>query len=93
MQIVLRNTVSQCLVKDIMNKITVTVQGLGGTIAYEMVIIRRALEAAGINVEVNDIDPINESEESEDEFIERMKTLNHSKTQIKLIAKHIPWGG
>ena len=81
---------------------TVTVTGPCKVITYEMIIIRRALEAAGITVVVVDDYP----EGDEDAYVAEMqrrinnddwaapytwsKKLDRS---VELVAVHCPWGG
>jgi hypothetical protein len=82
----------------------VTIAGLGGTINYETIIIRRALEAAGIIVEVEDDYPFNKREPdlTEDEYLDRIKdrrenwpfdNLEQPLYKVKLITEHCPVGG
>lgn len=85
-----------------MADVTVTVTGPGGVIRYEMIVIRRALEAAGVRVTVIDDHPADNEEEWVVEMKRRIdnddwaapytwsKKLNRS---VELIAVHCPWGG
>jgi hypothetical protein len=83
---------------------TVTIAGPGETFNYETIIIRRALEAAGILVEVEDDYPFNKREPdlTEDEYLDRIKDrrenwpfnkLEQPLYTVKLITEHCPWGG
>lgn len=86
-----------------MSDITITITGPGGVINFETIIIKRALEDAGIIVEVEDDTPFGSRpihplviQETEDEYVERVTTMYRSgkiKNTVKLIAKHCPWGG
>lgn len=77
-----------------MMNVKVTVSGPGGCIDYEVEVIRRALEAEGLKVNVIDPHPFepNESFANIDELLAHCKTLSGSIT-VDLIANHIPWGG
>lgn len=77
------------------NHTTVTVSGAGGIISYEMILIQRALEAAGILVCVKDDMP---RREDPDAYIAHRQKLNTAANRgspdtVHLIANHIPWGG
>ena len=58
-----------CLDKDDMVDIKIEVVGPGTTFTYEMIVIQRALEAAGIRVIVKDDYPLDISEISEENFL------------------------
>jgi hypothetical protein len=85
--------------------ITVTVKGPGGVISQEMILIRRALEAAGIAVSVEDAH-INLGDFADEEaYLAHGASLRDPKgeyakkyghplaSRVKLIANHLPWGG
>lgn len=74
--------------------VTITISGPGTTFNYELEIIKRALEAAHLKVEVVNEYP---SEESPDEMLKRVERQiaegDLRPRKVKLIADHIPWGG
>jgi hypothetical protein len=73
--------------------ITITVEGLGGIISTEVEIIKRALEAYNFNVHVEDSEAF-KSVDLADRALERFREHNGtSEYPIRLIAKHLPWGG
>ena len=90
-----------------MADVTITVRGPGGVISQEMIIIRRALEAAGIKVEVVDSHPCEPEQEDavlahraelrnpESETRKRIDSGKYTYTDrgVKLVADHLPWGG
>ena len=87
--------------------ITVTVSGPGGVIAYEVELVRRALEAGGLVVIVKDDFPLKDIPNdarwrytgTANEQFERMRSdriaeqsVGESRV-IRLVADHLPWGG
>lgn len=68
-----------------MERIDVTVSGPGGTFGDIMLIIKEALEAAGVNVVVDDKHPPTASRE---QLLEAAKSM-----RVRLVADHQPWGG
>jgi hypothetical protein len=82
-----------------MNSISVKIRGMGGIINFEALLIERLFKELGYKVEVDNNCPYQERshpseiKETEDEFVERCKKLNHAKTTIKLEVEHCPWGG
>jgi nucleoside-diphosphate-sugar epimerase len=85
-----------------MSDVTVTVTGLAGVITYEMVVIRRALEAAGVKVIVVDDHPADDEEAWVVEMKRRIDNddwaapYDWSKKvarSVTLVAKHCPCGG
>jgi hypothetical protein len=83
-----------------MNSISVKIRGMGGIINFEALLIERLFKELGYQVEVDNNCPYEEKNphpsainETEDEFVERCKKLNHSKTTVKLEVEHCPWGG
>ena len=74
--------------------IEIKVTGPAGTIDYEMLVIKHALEEVGIPVLVEDFHPFNDRnpELTEDEFMARCNKIKQHQ-EVKLIAVHCPWGG
>lgn len=77
---------------------TITISGPGGSIQYEVEIIRRLLESEGFKVSVKDKYPFvpdkAEGFDSWEEYQEhRRKLLSEKQKEIELIADHLPWGG
>lgn len=73
----------------------ITVTGMGGGINFEMKVIQKALEDAGYDVLVENSAADWVCSQGED-YVEkciRHNLAKNPKYQIKLIAKHIPWGG
>lgn len=85
-----------------MSDVTVTVTGPGGIINYEVEVIKRALEAAHVRVEVINPHPDDNPEKMVQEIERRLtddqwaapytwsKRITKS---VKLVADHCPWGG
>ena len=65
-----------------MADVTVTVTGPGGVITYEMIVIQRALEAAGVRVTVIDEHPA----DNEEEWVVEMNGQHHTRGVKKLTA-------
>lgn len=81
-----------------MSEVTIQVTGPGGTITYEMELIKRALESVGITVIVKDDHPwcphSGNGYLTVDGFIEhRNKLTAHEGHTVLLKAVHVPWGG
>jgi hypothetical protein len=79
------------------NVVEITITGLGGAINCELEIIRRALEAEGIQVNVENRDPY-EGDDIEDWLSRcresrknRKSNLNRDRVRIRMY--HSPWGG
>ncbi len=78
--------------------ITIKVTGPGGTIDFEMMVIKMLFEQIGISVIVENEYPWpDDNPLIADAFIEdRIKSIKNGTFQspeIKLIAEHCPWGG
>jgi hypothetical protein len=70
------------------SEITITISGPGGCITAQGILVKRALEAAGVPVEVVDDHP----EKSEEEVLSHFETVaDKIPVQIKMV--HLPWGG
>ena len=70
---------------------TIKVTGMGGCINFEVAVIRKAFEALGITIEIE-----NEHDDTEaytEEHIKKVVSLTKEDWGIKLIADHQPWGG
>ena len=67
--------------------VEVQVRGAGGCIGNEMDIIKKAIEAAGGEVIVEDEHPPTV------EFSEEHAKKHYEKWYVKLKAVHLPWGG
>ena len=90
-----------------MNNVTITVRGMGRYINYETILIKRALEQAGIQVDLQDEHPYTTIEPgapafatSDDEFLAKMtahlKSLPErfqSSRHVTIVTEHLPWGG
>lgn len=78
-----------------MTDIYVTVQGPGSCINYEMEVIRAALAAKGVRVEVEndhaDVNPENHVKDLDEKA--RNGSWDPSHWKVKLKAIHDPWGG
>lgn len=83
-----------------LHNIDITIRGMGGIINFEALVIERMFKELGYDVVVNNPHPYIEHNshpsainESEDEFYERVKALNHANTKITIKVDHCPWGG
>ena len=83
-----------------MHNITITIRGMGGIINFEALAVERLFKEMGFEVEVNNPHPHVERNthpsaisESENEYYERVKALNHSTTKVTIKVDHCPWGG
>lgn len=78
---------------SVLSPIKITVSGPGLAINFEVELIRKALEDAGISVEVENDHPA----EDPGAFIEHRKSLiaeqGNKPNQVVLIADHLLWGG
>jgi len=73
---------------------TITVTGYGGTIGFEIEMLRQALESWGYTVIIKDKHPANLPEEEMNEWCEeRLALITKRKEKITLVADHRPWGG
>lgn len=79
---------------------TITISGAGSTINFEVEIIKRALEAEGIIVEVKNDFPNPDIDNMISVIRERLSGnwgKDHDQPPIKkyvrIVAEHIPWGG
>lgn len=76
----------------------ITIEGMGGCINFEMKLIQKVLEDAGLHVFVTNNAADWECSRSED-YVDYVIKHNlklkadGNPNQIDLIAKHIPWGG
>lgn len=78
-----------------MSDITITVEGPGGNINFEMILIEKVLRESGFAVNVTNSDAdwsVSKREGYFEQILEALKK-NPGKYRINLIAKHIPWGG
>jgi hypothetical protein len=79
--------------------INIDISGMGSIINFESLLIERMFKELGYIVEVDNDTPYMERchpsiiKETEDEFVERCKKLDHTETTIKLKVNHRPWGG
>ncbi len=79
-----------------MNTITINIAGIGQLINYETILIERLFKELGYNVEINNPHPFIEYDtrlhtisESEDEYIERVKSVrNYDQTKILINVEH-----
>jgi hypothetical protein len=79
---------------DISTDTTITVDGYGGVINFEMEMLQQALEAWGYKVIVVNQHPEDLPPEEMHEWCEeRLYRVNKTKQPIKLVANHRPWGG
>jgi hypothetical protein len=70
--------------------VVVQVSGPGGCINYEIELIRRAMEAAGIEVVIRNSHP--DPQDVLDTMFERAETIGNM-TRVVIQAYHSPWGG
>jgi hypothetical protein len=83
-----------------MNTVTIEIKGMGGIINFESLIIERLFKELGYEIEVNNPHSFVERHphpsmisETEDEFIERVKKLDHHKNKVIINVTHCSWGG
>jgi hypothetical protein len=73
--------------------VTITIVGPGGTIDYEAVVIRRALEAAGVRVVEENTNPCSDPDECLRVIRDRLDTGYIKHKAVRLVVTHQPWGG
>lgn len=79
-----------------MTDITINISGPGATFSAELYVIKQALENLGCEVSVIDQYPFDESRNSIEAHIERIKTLyavRESGRSVSIVTNHQPWGG
>lgn len=83
-----------------LHDISVTICGMGGIINFEALAVEKLFKEMGFEVVVDNPHPYVERNphpsticESEDEYYERVKSLDHSTTKITIKVDHCPWGG
>lgn len=73
--------------------INIQISGPGGTFRYELAIIEKALKEAGCTVEIEDIFPDDDKEETIKVIRERLDSGYIKDKLVKITTNHIPWGG
>jgi hypothetical protein len=78
---------------------TITISGPAETFTDQILLIKQVLTDAGYAVKVEDAYPRNSSDETDDEYINRIKLARKGKNllfkqdNILIKANHCPWGG